>query len=144
MSRKALVVPLALALAACASSPEPAGSNVGSGTAPTSSREHPTPLTSGAETIPITYGAAPAAGNAASAPAATRASPTAAGWAVSIIGTPFALAFKTVVCGATIVVAAPIAGMLALGADSGEGYQALGDGIAQNCGPPYVVSPYAG
>ena len=62
----------------------------------------------------------------------------------SIIGTPFALAFKTVVCGATLVVAAPVAGMLALGSDASEGYQALGDGIAQNCGPPYVVSPYAG
>ncbi len=144
MSRKALVVPLALALAACASSPQPAGSNGGSAPAPTSAGAPHAPMTSGAETVPISYGAGPATGNAASAPAAKRASPTAAGWAVSIIGTPFALAFKTVVCGATLVVAAPVAGMLALGSDASEGYQALGDGIAQNCGPPYVVSPYAG
>jgi hypothetical protein len=143
MSRKALVVPLALALAACASSPQPAGSNAASRPAPTSSGAGPAPLTSGAETVPISYGTGPASGNATSAPAATRPSATAAGWAVSIIGTPFALAFKTVVCGASLVVAAPIAGILALGADSSEGYQALGDGIAQNCGPPYVVSPYA-
>ena len=102
--------------------------------------------------MPIGYGTAPAAGNAASTPAAIRASPTAAGWAVSIIGTPFALAFKTVVCGASIVIAAPVAGFLALGADpSGEGYKALGDGIAQNAGrlmwsrltPPAELPPAA-
>jgi hypothetical protein len=68
---------------------------------------------------------------------------SAAGWAVAIIGTPFALAFKTVVCGASLVVAAPVAGMLTLGADAGEGYRVLGDGLATNCGPPYVVSPSA-
>jgi hypothetical protein len=74
----------------------------------------------------------------------TPAGPTASasGWAVAIIGTPFALGLKTVVCAATLVVAAPVAGILTLGADSSEGYQVLGHGIAQNCGPPYVVSPY--
>jgi hypothetical protein len=126
MSRKILAVPLALALAACASTPEPVGSMAASGPASMSPDAGPASLTSGA------------------GPASTSTSPSATGWAVSIIGTPFALGFKTVVCAATVVVAAPVAGFLALGVDpSGEGYQALGDGIAQNCGPPYVVSPYA-
>jgi hypothetical protein len=108
MPRKILVVLLALALAACATSNGPPASTPG--------------------------GAAPPSGPSASA----------SGWAVSIIGTPFALAFKTVVCSASLVLAAPLAGFLTLGVDpSGEGYQVLGDGIAQNCGPPYVVSPYA-
>ncbi len=35
--------------------------------------------------------------------------PHAGQWAVAAIGTPFYLAFKTVVCGATLVVAAPAA-----------------------------------
>jgi hypothetical protein len=126
MSSKTLVVPLMLALAACASAPDPAVSKAASGAAPASAS---------AEAAPISPGAGPA-------PAKSGAS--AAGWAVSIVGTPFALGFKTVVCAASLVVAAPIAGVLALGVDpSGEGYQALGDGIAQNCGPPYVISPYA-
>ena len=106
MPRKILVVLLALALAACATSREPSASDDGGG--------------------------------------ATSTGPTASpsGWAVAIIGTPFALGLKTVVCAATLVVAAPVAGFLTLGVDpSGEGYQVLGDGIAQNCGPPYVVSP---
>jgi hypothetical protein len=72
----------------------------------------------------------------------TSSGASASGWAVAIIGTPFALGFKTVVCAATLVVAAPVAGILTLGVDpSGEGYHVLGDGIAQNCGPPYVISP---
>jgi hypothetical protein len=126
MSSKALVIPLMLALAACASAPDPAVSKAMAGPAPT---------TSAAEAPPVSPGAGPPP---------MKSSPSAAGWAVSIIGTPFAIAFKTVVCAASLVVAAPVAGFLAFGVDpSGEGYQALGDGIAQNCGPPYVVSPSA-
>jgi len=75
-------------------------------------------------------------------PAKPRATP--AGWAVSVVGTPFALGFKTVVCAASLVVAAPIAGVMVLSPDpSDQGLEILGDGIANNCGPPYVVSPYA-
>ncbi len=126
MSRRAVVVPLMLALAACASAPDPAGPNATLAPLPTTYAPGPVPLTP----------AAP--------PVTTRSAPTAAGWAVSIIGTPFALVFKTVVCGASLVLAAPAAGFLTLGVDpTGEGYQVLGDGIAQNCGPPYVVSPYS-
>lgn len=86
----------------------------------------------------------PATGEVA-APASTRPSPSAAGWAVSIVGTPFALAFKGAVCAASLVIAAPIAGLLVLDPDpsSAAGQEILGDGIANNCGPPWVVSPFA-
>jgi hypothetical protein len=107
MSKKALVVPLALALAACATS-----------AAPPPAAEGPIPLV-----------------------AEPRATP--AGWAVSIVGTPFALGFKTAVCAASLAVAAPIAGLLVLSPGPSYGLEILGDGIASNCGPPYVVSPYA-
>jgi uncharacterized protein YceK len=108
MARKILVVLLALALSACATSNGPSASTDG-------------------------------AGAESSAPSAS-----ASGWALSILGTPFALGMKTVACAATLVVAAPVAGFLTLGVDPlGQGYQVLGNGIAANCGPPYVVSPYA-
>jgi hypothetical protein len=118
MRTKFLVLPLALALAACASSAPPPAPDAG-----------PVPLTApGAGPVPLT--------------APPRASP--AGWAVSIVGTPFALVFKTAVCAASLVIAAPIAGLLVLDPDPyGEGHEILGDGIASNCGPPYVVSPYS-
>lgn len=63
-------------------------------------------------------------------------------WAVAIIGTPVYLALKTVVCGASLVVAAPTAAVIAL-SDSpyAMGVDKLGDGLATNCGPPYVLSP---
>jgi hypothetical protein len=77
-------------------------------------------------------------------PLAAKPHATPAGWAVSIVGTPFALGFKSVVCAASLVVAAPIAGFLALDPDPyDEGLDVLGDGIANNCGPPWVISPYA-
>ncbi len=121
MSGKTWVIPLMLALAACANGAD----------------RKPGPAAAGS-------GAEPVAMNAAAERPASRPSPSAAGWAVSVVGTPFAFAFKSVVCAASVVVAAPVAGFLALGLDpAGEGYQMLGDGIAQNCGPPYVVSPYA-
>jgi hypothetical protein len=45
----------------------------------------------------------------------------------------------------TLAVAAPAAGILALGVDPyGEGYDYLGSGVAHNCGPPYALSPTAG
>ena len=69
-------------------------------------------------------------------------SPHAGQWAVAIVGTPVYLAFKTVICGASLVVAAPTAAVITL-ADSpyAMGVDKLGDGIAANCGPPYVLSP---
>ena len=108
MSRRFVAVPLALALAACASATPPPEAAAG----------------------PVPEVAEP------------RATP--AGWAISVVGTPFALGFKTVVCAASLVVAGPIAGVLVLSPyPSDQGLEILGDGIASNCGPPYVVSPYA-
>lgn len=108
MSRKILILPLVLALAACAAS---------SG--------QPTPLVG-------------------SAPASTEPGASPAGWAVAVVGTPFALVFKSAICVASLAIAAPIAGLLVLDPDPySEGHEILGDGIANNCGPPYVISPYA-
>jgi hypothetical protein len=63
--------------------------------------------------------------------------------AVSVIGTPFLLAFKIPVCIATAVIAGPIAGAAALTSnDGGAGVQrVLGEGLDANCGPPYVLEP---
>lgn len=65
--------------------------------------------------------------------------------AVAVIGSPFLLVFKTATCALTLAVAAPAAGILALGVDPyGEGFDYLGSGVAHNCGPPYLLSPTAG
>ena len=65
--------------------------------------------------------------------------------AVAVLGTPFLIAFKAATCAVTLAVAAPAAGILALGVDPyGEGFDYLGSGVAHNCGPPYVLSPTAG
>jgi hypothetical protein len=91
-----------------------------------------------------TGSAPPPATSETAVPVSTKPGPSPAGWAVSIVGTPFALVFKTAFCAASLVVAAPIAGLLVLDPDpSREGQEILGDGIANNCGPPWVVSPYA-
>jgi hypothetical protein len=64
--------------------------------------------------------------------------------AVAIIGTPFLIVFKAATCVVTAAVAAPAAGMLALGVDPyGEGFDYLGSGLAHNCGSPWVHSPTA-
>jgi hypothetical protein len=63
---------------------------------------------------------------------------------VSALGTPFYLVFKGVVCVASVAIAAPVAGLVAL-SDSRyapEVQASLGDGVSQNCGPPYVLRPY--
>ncbi len=63
-------------------------------------------------------------------------------WAASVLGTPFYLVFKGAVCGATLVVAGPAAAFFALSeANRQPALAALGDGIASNCGPPYVLTP---
>ena len=78
------------------------------------------------------------------APASTEPGASPAGWAVAVVGTPFALVFKTAICAASLAIAAPIAGILVLDPDPySEGHEILGEGIANNCRPPYVVSPYA-
>jgi hypothetical protein len=62
---------------------------------------------------------------------------------LAVLGTPFLIALKIPVCVVSVAVAAPLAGASAFG---GEGSaratrRVLGEGIEQNCGPPYVLSP---
>ena len=62
--------------------------------------------------------------------------------AVAVLGSPFLIAFKAATCVVTLAVAAPAAGILALGVDPyGEGFDYLGSGVAHNCGPPYLLTP---
>lgn len=68
--------------------------------------------------------------------------PHAGQWAVAALGTPFYLAFKTALCGATLVVAAPAAAAASLSTGPyAMSVDEFGDGVATNCGPPYVLSP---
>ena len=64
---------------------------------------------------------------------------------LSIIGTPFLIAFKIPVCAATIAVSAPLAGVSEISGpaapDGADLRQGLSEGLASNCGPPYAVSP---
>ena len=73
---------------------------------------------------------------------------------VSLIGTPFLVAFKIPVCATTIAISGPIAGASALAQPSAEEVtlahdpdprrqlqRALNDSLVENCGPPYVITP---
>jgi hypothetical protein len=64
--------------------------------------------------------------------------------AVSVVGTPFYLAFKGVTCAVSAVIAAPIAGISAVSESRSAPRirEDLGEGLRQNCGPPYALSPY--
>ena len=64
---------------------------------------------------------------------------------VSLVGTPFLLAFKIPVCAATVAIAGPLAAAFALtdGSNARNAQRVLGEGIASNCGPPYVFTPLA-
>ena len=63
--------------------------------------------------------------------------------AVSVLGTPFYVAFKAGVCAASAALAAPVAAVAGVGAGprAAETLDALGAGLALNCGPPYVLVP---
>jgi hypothetical protein len=64
--------------------------------------------------------------------------------ALSVISAPFMVVFKGVVCAASAVVAAPTAALVSLSEPrlAGPTTSTLADGLASNCGPPYVLSPY--
>lgn len=65
--------------------------------------------------------------------------------ALSVVGTPFLIAFRGVVCVASLAVAAPVAAVAAVVPERPaypETQRSLGDGLASNCGPPWVISPY--
>lgn len=61
----------------------------------------------------------------------------------AMIGTPVYLALKGPFCVATVAIAAPLAGLsgFAPSAEAQELRSGLDDGIAENCGPPYVLAP---
>jgi hypothetical protein len=64
---------------------------------------------------------------------------------LAAFGSPLLVLAKVPVCIATIVVAAPVGAVSEL-SDPATPFghdlrQGLSDGIAQNCGPPYVVAP---
>lgn len=63
--------------------------------------------------------------------------------ALSVIGTPFLIAFKIPVCVVSAALAAPLAGAAELAGTSQAASleQSLADGLERNCGPPYVVAP---
>ena len=63
---------------------------------------------------------------------------------LSVVGSPFLLAFRGVVCAASVVVAAPTAALVSISEPrlAGPTATTLGNGLASNCGPPYVISPY--
>ncbi|MGH7088572.1 MAG: hypothetical protein ACREFQ_06695, partial [Stellaceae bacterium] len=65
--------------------------------------------------------------------------------ALTAVGTPFLVALKLPVCVLTLAAAGPVGALSEIaepqtqfGRDLRQG---LGDGIAQNCGPPYAVTP---
>jgi hypothetical protein len=78
------------------------------------------------------------------APDAAERSPSASAgpsdWALAIVGTPFVFAFRTAVCAATAVVAAPTAGLVALSDEREAGLDYLRWGLAENCDGPYALS----
>lgn len=72
--------------------------------------------------------------------------PSAESTVLSAIGTPFLIAFKIPLCVATVLVVAPASGASAVippedNPQQGIARQVLADGLRDNCGPPYVVSP---
>jgi hypothetical protein len=60
-------------------------------------------------------------------------------WATTIIGSPFVLGFRAVVCAASAVAAGPMAALFAVSDDSRRGFAYLRSGLAENCGGPYAV-----
>jgi hypothetical protein len=67
--------------------------------------------------------------------------PSAGNTFISVVGTPLLIALKIPFCAASIAIAAPLAGAAAMTPDGRDTEQALGAGLASNCGPPYVVNP---
>ena len=62
---------------------------------------------------------------------------------VAVIGTPFYLIYKTILCGATLVIAPPMSGLVA--ATDRDDRQVIrrriDEGTTQNCGGSWVLQP---
>jgi hypothetical protein len=62
----------------------------------------------------------------------------------SAAGTPFMLAFKLPVCVVTVALAAPLVGASGLAEPTPDTLavrNGLAQGMAENCGPPYTLTP---
>lgn len=141
----AMTLLAALALAACAGGrapdvtpPSPASAIPAGGTS------HLAPERGVSRTVVTS--ARTAYGTASAAPDAQAHEPgraaSAGEVAVAVVGTPFFWVIKGTVCAASLVVAAPTSALIAVAGDPyGEGVEILGNGLAQNCGPPYVLTP---
>jgi len=67
--------------------------------------------------------------------------PTTSSVVLSVLATPFLIATKIPVCTATLIVAAPVAGASETVASGAMARRILADGVASNCGPPYLLTP---
>jgi hypothetical protein len=67
--------------------------------------------------------------------------PDAGDTALAVAGTPFLWAVKIPVCVVSAVIAAPIAAAAQLSVDGQETQRTLGEGVKDNCGPPWVLQP---
>jgi hypothetical protein len=67
--------------------------------------------------------------------------PSASSVVLSILGTPFLIAAKIPVCTVTLVIAAPAAGISETVESGAQARRVLADGVASNCGPPYILTP---
>lgn len=139
-----MIVPVALALGGCAGGAAPDATPPSAASAtPAARTTQLDPSTGGsvtAKAMPARYDTGPAMPEER---ARKRAPGAGAGEvAVAVIGTPFFWVFKGTVCAASLVVAAPASALIAVTGDPyGEGLEILGDGVATNCGPPYVLTP---
>jgi len=101
----------------------------------------PTPVTATPVPPPTAAAPPPPPPPPAAAVTAQRSGPS----FLSIVGTPFLIIFKIPVCLVTAVVAAPLAGLSELPSTANtEGLDMrnqLENGLAQNCGPPWTISP---
>ena len=62
---------------------------------------------------------------------------------VAAVATPVLLALKIPFCATTVAIAAPIGAMGTLSPNRRERVlRELGEGVNQNCGPPYVASSH--
>ena len=85
-------------------------------------------------------GALSAAAAALLLAACANEAPPPSGSAADAVATPFYVAFKIPACIGTVAIAAPLGGLAALapGDDAREFQGQIAQGLAGNCGPPYV------
>ncbi|MGH7263596.1 MAG: hypothetical protein ACREMB_01925 [Candidatus Rokuibacteriota bacterium] len=60
---------------------------------------------------------------------------------LNVVATPFYVVFKAAVCATTLVLAVPAAAVVSVTDPASESWQRqnLDEGVAENCGPPWVL-----